>query len=226
LFEYIYLVIIEMAESGVIKTVVVKNGISYNVSVQRASVAPASNVVPVTSSPAAAALAVNTAAAANAVATNAVAANAVATNAVAANAVAANAVAANTTATPAFVAPIVAFMNHIQQNYNELDMTEDKISKEISELKVKDGRRLVNTNSTVRDKALQKKIELGRTTFAEFIKKIIANEQNRIEKRAQSALATHREQQNTSQLESIQSDVAEKEAAYNAAFAAENALYL
>jgi hypothetical protein len=226
-----------MAESGVIKTVVVKNGISYNVSVQRASLAPASNVVPVTSSPAVATAAAPTniapTAAANVAAANvapiaartaAAAAAAVnaAANAAAANVAAPNVSAAPAAAAPAFVAPIVAFMNHIQQNYSQSDMKEDAIDNEISELQVKDGRRLVNADPTLlRDKNLQKKVQSGRATFAEFIKKIIANEQGRVNNFVENALRQYRLQKNTRPAFFKEKELAAKQKEYDDEFAKE-----
>jgi len=200
-----------MAESGVIKTVVVKNGISYNVSVQRASVAPASNVVPVTSSPVVATAAAPAAAPATAAVT-----------AAAVTAAPAPAAAPATNVVPSFVAPIVAFMNHIQQNYSQSDMKDDAIDNEISELQVRDGRRLVNADPTLlRDKNLQKKVQSGRATFAEFIKKIIANEKGRVNNPIENALHQYRLQKNTRPAFFKEKELSEKQKEYEDAFAKE-----
>ena len=189
--------IIEMAESGVINTVVVKNGVSYNVSIQRAN-GPLTNV-PSAAKPVSVAKPVS-----------------------AVEPVQPPPVSANVPiASKPFVAPIIAFTNHIQQNYNQSDMTKAAIDTEISELQVKEGR--MNTNSTLRDKDLQKKVELGRNTFAKYIKEIIANERGRIEKIGENAVRQQRLQKNTRQTLFKEKELAAKQEEYNAAFAAENA---
>jgi len=186
--------IIEMAESGVINTVVVKNGVSYNVSIQRAN-GPLTNVP------------------------SAVKPVSVAKPVSAAEPVQPPPVSANVPiASKPFVAPIIAFTNHIQQNYNQSDMTKAAIDTEISELQVKEGRM-----NTLRDKDLQKKVELGRNTFAKYIKEIIANERGRIEKIGENAVRQQRLQKNTRQTLFKEKELAAKQEEYNAAFAAENA---
>jgi hypothetical protein len=106
-------------------------------------------------------------------------------------------------------------------------MKDDAIDNEISELQVRDGRRLVNADPTLlRDKNLQKKVQSGRATFAEFIKKIIANEQGRVNNPVENAFRQYRLQKNTRPSLFKQKKLAEKQKEYDDAFAAETAQQL
>uniref|UniRef100_A0A6C0HL43 Uncharacterized protein n=1 Tax=viral metagenome TaxID=1070528 RepID=A0A6C0HL43_9ZZZZ len=182
---------VSMVESGVIKTVV-RNGKSFQVSIQRANkpVSMVKSNTPTT----------------------------VVRAAPASAAIPTVTVPAATTAP--FVAPIVAFMNKIQQTYNQSNMTEDAIDKEISELQVKDGP--VNADLALLDKNIQKKVELGRATFAEYIKKIIENERGRIEKIGANAVRQHHLQKNTRPTFFKEKVLAAKQKEYDDAFSAEN----
>lgn len=215
LFEYIYLVIIEMAESGVKKTVVVRNGESFQVSIRPAngpvSMAEYGVIKTVVRNGKSFQVSIQRANKPVSMVKSATPTTAVR---------AAPASAAIPAATAPFVAPIVEFMNYIQQNYNQSNMTEDAIDKEISKLQVKDGP--VNADLALLDKNIQKKVELGHATFAKYIKDIIANERWRIEKIGANAVRQHHLQKNTRPTFFKEKVLAAKQKEYDDAFSAEN----
>ena len=154
-----------MAEPGVIKTVVVRNGESFKVSIRPANGPPVSmaesgiikTVVrngtpfevsirhangPLTNMPSAA----KTVSAAKPVYSNV------------------------PIASKPFVAPIVAFMNSIQQNYNQPNMTKEAIDMQISRLKTDSIPRSFNmAKNLLGNTELRKKVLSGHATFAEYI---------------------------------------------------------
>ena len=208
-----------MTEPGVINTVVVRNGESFQVSIRRANGAPVTSSASASNAQIQQSVINGTSVQSETATSTSTSANApVASTPVAST----PATTAPSSSTPAFVIPMVDFMKHVQQNYNQPNMAEDAIDKELSELQIKDGRRFVNTNSTLRDNALQNKVETGRTTFSKYIKTIIANERGRVEESAENSVRQQRSQKNTTQTSFKERELAAKQEEYKAAFAAEN----
>ena len=125
---------------------------------------------------------------------------------------------------PAFVDPIVNFMNNVQENYNQPNMTKEAIDKEISRLKTENIPRSFNkAKNLLGNTELRKKVLSGHDTFAEYIKKIIENETERVMESAANAVRQNRLQKNTRPTFFKEKELAAKQEEYNVAFAAEKA---